>query len=320
MFAWDVQYDDQDRLLNFFWVDGRSRIDYECFGDVLIFYTSYRLNKYNFVCAPFVGVNNHWQNVLFGLAFLLEEAWDEMIKKGNLHNHEWLQDLYKIRRKWSTAFNKDSFCIGILSTQRSEYANNVCHGISKPTSSLTDCFLGLEKILMNWRRNEQDEDYKCSQSEIVPVIKNSSILKQAARFYSRKIYSIFEEEFIKAVGEMSIDFVSTDSSKYIVNYIEKKNQNHPWVVYFDATEGNIQCSCKKYETMGLLCSHCLRVFKQLDMAKFPEKYLLLRWSARARQVFYSGYLLNSQRSNNFQSGRGFIFRNQVSRFAYQMST
>ncbi|PKU68657.1 Protein FAR1-RELATED SEQUENCE 7 [Dendrobium catenatum] len=119
---------------------------------------------------------------------------------------------------------------------------------------------------------------------------------------------------------MSIDFVSTDSSKYIVNYIEKKNQNHPWVVHFDATEGNIQCSCKKYETMGLLCSHCLRVFKQLDMAKFPEKYLLLRWSARARQVFYSGYFLNSQRSNNFQSGRGFIFRNQVSRFAYQMST
>ncbi|PKU68465.1 Protein FAR1-RELATED SEQUENCE 9 [Dendrobium catenatum] len=210
--------------------------------------------------------------------------------------------------------------MGILSTQRSECTNNVCHGISKPTSSITDCFLGLEKVLKNWRRNEQDEDYKCSQSEIVPVIKNSSILKQAARFYSRRIYSIFEEEFIKAVGEMSIDFVSTDSSKYIVNYIEKKNQNHPWVVHFDATEGNIQCSCKKYETMGLLCSHCLRVFKQLDMAKFPEKYLLLRWSARARQVFYSGYLLNSKRSNNFQGGRGFIFRNQVSRFAYQMST
>ncbi|XP_020675668.2 protein FAR1-RELATED SEQUENCE 5-like [Dendrobium catenatum] len=37
MFAWDVQYEDQDRLLNFFWVDGRSMIDYECFGDVLIF-------------------------------------------------------------------------------------------------------------------------------------------------------------------------------------------------------------------------------------------------------------------------------------------
>ncbi|PKU71105.1 Protein FAR1-RELATED SEQUENCE 3 [Dendrobium catenatum] len=59
MFSWDVQYDEHDRLLNFFWVNGRSRIDYECFEDVLIFYTSYMLNKYNFVCAPFVGVNHH---------------------------------------------------------------------------------------------------------------------------------------------------------------------------------------------------------------------------------------------------------------------
>ncbi|KAI0515936.1 hypothetical protein KFK09_008607 [Dendrobium nobile] len=47
----------------------------------------------------------------------------------------------------------------------------------------------------------------------------------------------WDEEFIKAVGEMSIDFVSTDSSRFLVNYIEKKNQNHPWVVHFDATEG-----------------------------------------------------------------------------------
>ncbi|PKU67575.1 Protein FAR1-RELATED SEQUENCE 3 [Dendrobium catenatum] len=73
MFAWDVQYDEDDRLMNFFLADGVGRIDYDCFGDVIIFYTSYRLNKYNLACAPFVGVNNHWQNVLFMVAFLSEE-------------------------------------------------------------------------------------------------------------------------------------------------------------------------------------------------------------------------------------------------------
>ncbi|PKU62111.1 Protein FAR1-RELATED SEQUENCE 5 [Dendrobium catenatum] len=64
MFSWDVQKDEFDRLLNFFWVDAIGKIDYDCFGDVVIFDTSYRLNKYNLVCAPFVGVNNHWQNIL----------------------------------------------------------------------------------------------------------------------------------------------------------------------------------------------------------------------------------------------------------------
>ncbi|KAL0925416.1 hypothetical protein M5K25_003742 [Dendrobium thyrsiflorum] len=108
-----------------------------------------------------------------------------------------------IRSKWSTAFNKEYFSMGILSTQRSESTNNVCHGISKPTSFITECFIGLEKIITNWRRNEQDEDHKCSQSEIVPVIRSSSILKQAARFYSRKLYSFFEEEFLQGKGSDS---------------------------------------------------------------------------------------------------------------------
>ncbi|KAI0508043.1 hypothetical protein KFK09_014177 [Dendrobium nobile] len=35
-----------------------------------------------------------------------------------------------------------------------------------------------EKVMRNWRRNEQYEDYKCSQSEIEHVIKNCSILKK----------------------------------------------------------------------------------------------------------------------------------------------
>ncbi|PKU77401.1 Protein FAR1-RELATED SEQUENCE 5 [Dendrobium catenatum] len=61
-----VQTDKEDRLVNFFWVDGLGRIDYDCFGDIIIFYTSYHLNKYNLACAHIIGVNNHWQNIIIG--------------------------------------------------------------------------------------------------------------------------------------------------------------------------------------------------------------------------------------------------------------
>lgn len=74
MFAWDVEVDENNRLFNFFWVDGIGRLDYDCFGDVIIFDTSYRLNKYNLACAPIVGINNHWQNIMLGVAFLSEET------------------------------------------------------------------------------------------------------------------------------------------------------------------------------------------------------------------------------------------------------
>ena len=53
----------------FFWRDGRSRIDYNSFWDVICFDTTYRTNKYNIKCAPFVSVNHQWKNILFGYDF-----------------------------------------------------------------------------------------------------------------------------------------------------------------------------------------------------------------------------------------------------------
>ena len=74
MFFYAIQVDQENRMTNIFWRDGRSRIDYNSFGDVICFDTTYRTNKYNMICAPFVGVNHHWKNVLFGYAFLLDET------------------------------------------------------------------------------------------------------------------------------------------------------------------------------------------------------------------------------------------------------
>ncbi|XP_057770840.1 protein FAR1-RELATED SEQUENCE 5-like [Salvia miltiorrhiza] len=73
-FYWNVDLDDDGRLMNFFYRDTRCAVDYEVFGDVLSIDTTYRTNKYNLFCAPFVGINHHRNNVLFGMAFLSDET------------------------------------------------------------------------------------------------------------------------------------------------------------------------------------------------------------------------------------------------------
>ncbi|KAL0903250.1 hypothetical protein M5K25_027611 [Dendrobium thyrsiflorum] len=252
-----------------------------------------------------------------------ETAWNAMMKEGNLQNHQWLNDLYKIRSKWSTAFNKNCFNLGILSTQRSESTNHVCHGISKPTSSITECFLGLEKMMKTWRRNEKDEDFKCSQSEIQPYIKSSSILKQAALFYSRKLYSFFEEEFLQGVGGLCIEYSSSDLTMFYVKSIDKCSDSKIWTVLFNSSQGTIQCSCAKFEMMGILCSHCMRVLRQLDIVNIPEKYFLPRWSARARKDLYAGRKITNLSNSSCLSVEvpgNLKLRNYVCRFAYKIST
>ena len=40
-----IQCDESGRAVNFFWVDSRSRMTYQYFGDAVTFDTTYRTNK-----------------------------------------------------------------------------------------------------------------------------------------------------------------------------------------------------------------------------------------------------------------------------------
>ncbi|PKA56473.1 Protein FAR-RED impared response 1 [Apostasia shenzhenica] len=44
-FDWEVKLDEERRLNNFLWCDGQSKLDYDAFGDVIIFDISYRMNN-----------------------------------------------------------------------------------------------------------------------------------------------------------------------------------------------------------------------------------------------------------------------------------
>ncbi|XP_050365404.1 protein FAR1-RELATED SEQUENCE 5-like [Argentina anserina] len=66
--------DEENKLCNLFWRDTRSLIDYENFGDVLLFDSTYKTNRYGKPLLLFVGSSNHLTSIVFGCAFLLDET------------------------------------------------------------------------------------------------------------------------------------------------------------------------------------------------------------------------------------------------------
>ncbi|XP_058732801.1 protein FAR-RED IMPAIRED RESPONSE 1-like [Vicia villosa] len=76
-YAFDL--DDDGRVKNVFWVDANGRDDYQEFGDVISFDTTYITNKYKMPFAPFIGVNNHFQSRLLGCALLANESSESFI-------------------------------------------------------------------------------------------------------------------------------------------------------------------------------------------------------------------------------------------------
>ncbi|KAH6794925.1 hypothetical protein C2S52_005402 [Perilla frutescens var. hirtella] len=63
----------EERLIRIFWADALSRRNYAAFGDVVSFDSTYSLNRYNMIFAPFTGKDNHGKCVCFGASLLSGE-------------------------------------------------------------------------------------------------------------------------------------------------------------------------------------------------------------------------------------------------------
>lgn len=59
-FFYAIDLDDDGHVKNVFWVDANGRHDYQEFGDVISFDTTYITNKYKMSFVPFIGLNNQF--------------------------------------------------------------------------------------------------------------------------------------------------------------------------------------------------------------------------------------------------------------------
>jgi hypothetical protein len=69
-----MDLDDQKRVRSVLFAHGLSLVDYASFGDVVTFDTTYRTNLYHLPFGLFVGVNNHFQSIIFAGVLLTEET------------------------------------------------------------------------------------------------------------------------------------------------------------------------------------------------------------------------------------------------------
>ena len=72
-FSYVVEVDVESKIKTVLWTNGRSKLQYHNFGDVITFDTTYRTNLYDMPFGLFVGVNNHFQSIILGGVLMREE-------------------------------------------------------------------------------------------------------------------------------------------------------------------------------------------------------------------------------------------------------
>ncbi|XP_039127221.1 protein FAR1-RELATED SEQUENCE 5-like [Dioscorea cayenensis subsp. rotundata] len=225
----------------------------------------------------FLGDYNSWLHRSASIE-AFESKWGELKATYNIDDKHWLSKMYEIRHKWVFLYWQNIFTAGMTSTQRSESINSFFDGFVNSQTPLDEFVMQYDKALCARRNDEENEDFKTLNS--MPNFHTGHpIERHAGEVYTRAVFNIFQAE-LRESDSMLAERIrdGTDHAKY-------KICNH--IVIFrrdDLEDGEpiATCSCKKFETEGVLCCHILKIFKKKEVAKIPKNYILRRWSMVAR--------------------------------------
>lgn len=163
-FFYALQLDKDNRLTTIFWTDGKSKMDFDYFGDVICFDTSYKTSGYSRPFASFIGVNHHKQAIIFGQALLYDES---------VESFKWLLEAFKnamseklpqvvltdrseaisnaIAAVWPRTTQR--FCLWQLSNSAAKHLNFVFQGSTTFAKDFSRCLYEIEEeqFLSEWK-------------------------------------------------------------------------------------------------------------------------------------------------------------------------
>ncbi|XXG49786.1 hypothetical protein AAC387_Pa02g3862 [Persea americana] len=205
------------------------------------------------------------------------QAWDNMIKKYSLVDNTWLQQLFNEREKWAVVYGRDTFCADMNSILQDGSLKEELKRYLHPTRNILQFFEDFQRMVDEKHYAELKANFKMTQSSpkvIVPV----DILTHASSVYTAKMFEMFQTEYVNGLNCIVKGCTEVGAvKKYEV--FDGKGRCH--VVTLDSMDEAIAtCSCKKYEFLGILCGHVLRVIGN-TIRFVPTKYILKRWTQEA---------------------------------------
>ncbi|XP_043693085.1 protein FAR1-RELATED SEQUENCE 3-like [Telopea speciosissima] len=166
-------------------------------------------------------------------------------------------------------------------TQRGESMNKYFKGFFSPSTPIYEFITQYDETVKKRREKKVNADIKCMTS--LPCLHTKQkIEKQARLVYIAKVFGVFLKEWCACFGLVAkvIEF-DTHERRYRVFSVDGSQEiDLNYVV--DNEDGEMSsCSCKKFEQLGLLCRHILKVYVITDRSEIPQTYVLRRWTKGA---------------------------------------
>lgn len=214
-----------------------------------------------------------------------EQCWSSMIKDYGLEGKAWFTRLYELRHKWCTAFNKEYFSAGILSSQRSESTNHAIGFHATKSTNLTEFYEIFKRTVQRWRATEQSDEFECTRAIPASRIPLTGMLKHASEVYTLSLFKDFEDELLKCIST-TVRVLGEELDVKIYD-VQNHEGNTSHIVHYLAGSNFVNCTCKKFEESGILCCHCLRILDRHSLTQIPECYIMRRWTRFAKMELWN---------------------------------
>jgi hypothetical protein len=118
--------------------------------------------------------------------------------------------------------------------------------------------------------------------------------------HARSILTPFAFNALQNELVLAMQYATSEmaNGSYIVRHF-KKMDGECHVIWMPEDE-QVHCSCKEFESSGILCRHALRVLIIKNYFQLPDKYFLSRWRRESPPVIYE--------DNGTQNGEDEWFR------------
>ncbi|ONI25239.1 hypothetical protein PRUPE_2G291000 [Prunus persica] len=219
-------------------------------------------------------------------------AWGNMLDNYGLQQNDWLKWMFREREKWAVVYGRNTF---FVDRKGSHLVESLFHDLRNYLYSdldVLDFVKYFERLVDEQRYKEieaNDEMNRCMPRLMGNVI----LLKHASDVYTPRAFEVFQRGYEKCLN-IVVNQCSENGPlfEYKTNIFGKSREH---TVTFNSSDDAVICSCKKFDSVGFLCSHALKVLDHMNIKVVPSKYILKRWTKNAR--------LGSARENDVSSIR-----------------
>ncbi|KAL0724475.1 hypothetical protein Bca4012_039074 [Brassica carinata] len=226
-----------------------------------------------------------------------EVAWEEMINRFGLTNHETVRGLFQDREQWAPVYLKDTFLAGALTFRLGNAAAPfIFSSYVHQQTSLREFLEGYESFLDKKYTNEALCDAESSKS--IPELKTTHPYEsQMAKVFTKEIFTRFQEEVSATSSCSGVTQVQSNGlvSSYVVKEREGEKVRDFEVVYetngaaASAAQVRCFCVCGGFSFNGYQCRHVLLLLSHKGLEEIPSQYILQRWRKDVKRLYVADF-------------------------------